>query len=705
MTRNDTLDTSSQPLINGDHAITTHDDDKFGYSPFAQVLADAICNTPSPAGVVMALNGPWGSGKSSLLNLVKCSLNEQKTDKPIVIEFNPWWFQGSDQLTGQLLNHFHNALVGESGALRDAGDMLAKYAGTISKAVTYTTNVPWLDKVLTPLLRLLARKPIDVPHMKAKIGQTLSKAERRVLILIDDLDRLTPSEVMEVFKTVKALGDFPNVLYLLSFDREVVAKSVESLILSDGHKYLEKIVQATFELPAIPQPQLNQYFTSELSKLLSNLGIQGRSPLYFHNVFFDGLEQYLQKPRDAIRIISVLQVTLPALIREVNWVDFIALEFLRIFEPTAYQIIRQNRKMFTGTLAMNDDLADTSAFHKDWLNEFPPERRVRLQSLMVRMFPRVDAAVNNRFSDAKSGFRDLNLYCDDFWPVYFSFGVPDAVLSRTEATQMLELIYDFEAFGKAWLELKKVRRIDGHSKARDMLDAIPRMINGLGSDSVSQLLRVILQTQESLLIPEDEAGAFNAPNHWRVTGTLHRLLEIVPFHGRADALRSAMIDAKEISAATSLLRLLRGDLPGGIDMDGVDSRKVKELQEQLSLRILSLSLSDLLVFDGQQLIIYTLADVLGEDRVRAHYQPILDYPQMLLKFLRGSTSRGSMSVDGDRVATSVLCIPSAALDKITDRSHAEKAVESLRSVPDISSEDIMLIDAYFAPDFSERTDE
>lgn len=229
----------AQSDLDADRAVLAPDDDAFGYYPFARSLAKAIRKTPSPIGVVMALNGPWGSGKSSLLNLIRYELTQSSDAPPLIVEFNPWWFNGRDQL--------------------------AKYAGAISKVVTYSTGISWLDKVLTPFLTMLGRKPMDVPKAKAKISKALAKADRRVLIVVDDIDRLTPPEMLEVFKVVKALDDFPNVLYLLSFDREVVAEAIGNAVNASGVAYLEKIVQAAFELPIISQAQLNTHFSQELN--------------------------------------------------------------------------------------------------------------------------------------------------------------------------------------------------------------------------------------------------------------------------------------------------------------------------------------------------------------------------------------------------------------------------------------------------------
>lgn len=697
-------DSPEQSPLNADRPVAAPDDDAFGYYPFAKSLAEAIRKTPSPAGVVMALNGPWGSGKSSLLNLIKYDLRQGVEDQPVIIEFNPWWFNGRDQLAGQLLTQFHKALIGESGALRDAGDMLADYASTISKAVTYSTSIPWLDTVLTPLLKLLGRKPVDVPKVKAKISKTLEKSDRRVLIIIDDIDRLTPAEMLEVFKVVKALGDFPNVLYLLSFDRDVVAEAIGGALSAGGLAYLEKIVQAAFELPAISQSQLNAHFSQELNKLLSAVPTPDAEPRYFQNIFFDGLEHYLQRPRDIVRVMNVLRVTFPAVAGEVNWVDFVALEFLRLFEPVAYQRIRNNSRMFTGSPSMEESLQQVATFHTAWLEQISESRRAGVRALMCRMFPRIDAAFNRQYYGGYDGYRQMKLNCDDFYPVYFGFGVPDSILSRAEADQLIGLAVNPDQFSEAWAELKSTRRQDGHSKARELLDFISRLAGDLGPERATSLLIAILNVSENLLVSDDEAGAFSMPNHWRVSATLRRLLEVIPTNEREAALRSAVMQARGVPAALQLLRQLRGDLPHGVQMEGLEPPIIEQLQQNVAEQATQMNVSDLLDFDGQQLLIYPLIDIVGELRVRELYQPILGDPTMLLRFLEASVSLGSAHVDGDRVSRRMLNVSSSALDPIVERARAVVLVEALRQDPDISRQQMEIIDAYFRQDFWDGDD-
>jgi predicted KAP-like P-loop ATPase len=82
-----------------------------------------------------------------------------------------------------------------------------------------------------------------------KISDRLRKASSKLLVIVVDIDRLSGDEVREVFRLIKSVADFPNVTYLLAFDREAVCRMHEPMQGGTGEEYLEKIVQVPFELP------------------------------------------------------------------------------------------------------------------------------------------------------------------------------------------------------------------------------------------------------------------------------------------------------------------------------------------------------------------------------------------------------------------------------------------------------------------------
>ena len=166
------------------------DEDEFGYSWFAERLANAVLSTPSPEGLVIGLNGSWGCGKSTILNFVKHNLSQALKEKSLVlIHFNPWWFSNCEQLATQFLLQFSNDVPTESEVLLNLGDSLAKYSKEISVTVAASTSSPWLSFPLKAGLKFLKRKEKTIPQRKAEISNALQAIGKKFLFVIDDVDR------------------------------------------------------------------------------------------------------------------------------------------------------------------------------------------------------------------------------------------------------------------------------------------------------------------------------------------------------------------------------------------------------------------------------------------------------------------------------------------------------------------------------------
>ena len=95
----------------------------------------------------------------------------------------------------------------------------------------------------------LIQQEETVEKLHAELSKALSDQKKRFLIVIDDIDRLSPDEALLIFRLVKSVGRLPNVIYLLVYDRDLAESIIAERYPSEGPHYLEKIVQAPFELP------------------------------------------------------------------------------------------------------------------------------------------------------------------------------------------------------------------------------------------------------------------------------------------------------------------------------------------------------------------------------------------------------------------------------------------------------------------------
>src|SRR5262249_91599 len=169
---------------------------------------------------------------------------------------------------------------------------------------------------VTKAVEVLLPDEEDIATQHQKIAELLEKADRRFLVVVDDIDRLAPEEAVQVFKLVKSVGQLPNVLYILVFDRELAEKVITEKYPSEGPHYLEKIIQAAFEVPEVSAEDLREALLAEMNATCTTK--DGEDPVRVGLV-----TPLLKSPRDLKRLIGMLQLTWPAVSEEVDRADFI----------------------------------------------------------------------------------------------------------------------------------------------------------------------------------------------------------------------------------------------------------------------------------------------------------------------------------------------------------------------------------------------
>jgi predicted KAP-like P-loop ATPase len=687
---------STQPL-GSDRPVTDPAEDAYGYAPFARRLARAVSETPSPEGLVIGIHGAWGTGKSALLNFVKHEITALAEEhRPIVIEFNPWWFEGQRNLAAQFLAQFSARLPQESVVLRQIGDVLAEYADAVGKILETTTQLPLVGK-LSFVLKLLKRKAKDVPTLKAEISKALRKSGQRFVFVVDDIDRLTPDEVREIFKVVKALADFPNVIYLLAFDRKTIVEALEAAHRTDGEAYLEKIVQAPFSLPAIDRTRLRTRLQEDLGRLVDRFPGKEIDRTHWANVYMDGLDPYIQKPRDIVRVLNALTVTYPAVAGEVDTVDFIAMEFLRLFDSSVYETIREHRELFTGH--SNDPYGSGrrdsgKAFHEAWLAQVPQERREHVRALVKRLFPRLQSIWGNMGygSAHESIWRNALRVCSpEIFDVYFQFGVADDGLSRREFDQLL-IAAQSSPGGAAQIlaAAAAVRRPNGTSKARDYLDRIRDCDKELTPPISNVLVGVLATTGDILLSAQDEhaQGLLTMPNRWRILGVINHLLKHATPAGRLE-LTSNLIARGSIALAGDSIETVdelraKPENAEGWALAEVGDELLAQLKRTWTQRLRALNQNELLATPELPFVLLRWIRWDDPQEVVPRVRPLFDsddtLPLILEKYLRF----GTRHVSGDASVTRVPLLNPKDFEPFVDIVALEPRVESMLKRTDLT---------------------
>ena len=205
-----------------DKPISTNADDLLDRSSFSGILANALVNLKSDDTFTVGLFGKWGTGKTSIVNMTLEEISQmqlQDDEKPIVIHFEPWHFTDSTQLLNQFLIRMANEFKSKGiETLDNIGKALEKYSGAFSIAEIIPTPLsPLATLAKTGLSNLGNEMQIkledkDILGQKEYVIKLLKQQKRRILVVIDDIDRLSNEQIRQVFQLVSSVAKFPNTI-------------------------------------------------------------------------------------------------------------------------------------------------------------------------------------------------------------------------------------------------------------------------------------------------------------------------------------------------------------------------------------------------------------------------------------------------------------------------------------------------------------
>jgi predicted KAP-like P-loop ATPase len=504
-------------MFTNDTPIAKPEDDHFGIDPFAQALAKAISTMSAPEGVVIGINGQWGWGKTSAINLILYHLRGAiESGKLKIVRFSPWWLSGTEAIAAAFLEDLLTAIGPSAGdtALKFFRKVAQRVSG-FSKVAEAAANValPGTGGLVGSgfqALEKIGEESIEAQHKK--VSELLANDAARYLVIIDDIDRLGPEEAIEVFKLVKSVGQLSNLIYLLAFDRQLAEKVVMDKFPSEGPRYLEKILQAAFEVPPASVQQLRSAFLAQVDETCPPK--EGEDQLRFMNVMLEGVTPLLKSPRDLNRLIGMLRVTWAAVADEVERADFVTMEALRLFMPELYRAIRANPDRLTGYMSIGMDriTGDFSTEYNDiFLATVPERERERVQRTLRRVFPKLEAIWANVYYQSDGSAQRFRRVCSaDHFNTYFRFAIGEDVLPASAITAFVARAGDKEFVQNTLHEALKVKLQSGHTRAFTYLEQIRAHADRVAKEHVTKFMNSLFEIGDDLDVQEDGGRGFSA---------------------------------------------------------------------------------------------------------------------------------------------------------------------------------------------------
>lgn len=492
-------------MFNTDKPINNIDEDKLGRSTFARQLATAIMNYKTIDNYAISLQGKWGCGKTSVLNMAieeikKLSEKMEEKDRIIIVQFNPWNFTDTNQLINQFFITLTNSLAfnNKEAKIKNVGAAIEKY----SYALEYSEYIPVVGKYLKLLPKISSAfgksmkdkadsKLNDVSYRKGEVEKALRDLDSRILVVIDDIDRLSNEQIRLIFQLVSAVAGLPNITYLLSFDKDIVARALGDVQHCDGGEYLEKIIQVPFDVPPLDISKLQNILFEKLNVLIEhNNGLEfdkGR----WSKVFNSCISPFMETLRDVNRYYNVLSFMYASVKVEVDFIDMAGISALRVFAPAIFEWIRANKFSLVGGYNGQGYVINELNKRKDEtlqnFKEIYPKNPISMLNAVASLFP---VFSNNILHPLELTTTDeihqaMRIASTDKFDLYFSLSLDNIKISRREVDDSLLNMEELKL--RAY-----IKSLDEREIFSDYLEEVKRNLSRIPEDRIELFLSVLV---------------------------------------------------------------------------------------------------------------------------------------------------------------------------------------------------------------------
>lgn len=497
-------------------------EDRLNRKGIAKTMATTLFDLKQTGTFTIGLLGKWGVGKTSLVNLVLSGLKEidnQKGSSTLIVRFEPWHFTDTTQLISQFLIQLASVFQRKKGQIiNKIGDALIKYSVAFDLAKNipfpYAETVGTIGKHAMSFIGKKIKNNIDQKNIikqKEYVVKLLEKEKRRVLVVIDDIDRLSNEQIREVFQLVSSVAKFPYVSYLLVFDKDVVIRALEKVQEGNGNDYLEKIIQIPIEIPPIKNSDLFELLFQELTKLSESFPNISVVKERWNIVFNDCISPFISTIRDVNRLLNLLQYKFYGIPSDVDFSDMVAISVTELFQPRIYKWIKQNKNVLVG---INTDL---DLFEK---KESPNTYREKYTTIIEKLlcdtnytqdkgdsvqktlkclatlFPPFAKKIGQYYSqiDSNESRKNNYIYNKDKFDRYFSVDIDDVGIKS--------VLVEKAIFTDSFSDLKQlISSANSNESIYELLEEIKARISDINSDRaaiISSALVVCLSNINSM---------------------------------------------------------------------------------------------------------------------------------------------------------------------------------------------------------------
>lgn len=560
-------------MFDADLPIDDPDKDKLSRAASCIALGDVLYDTRPAGSLTLGIFGPWGSGKTSVLSMIEHQLKTRNTTAGVkgvrIVHFNPWRISDEKQLFLSFFVALRAAVLGDSGWLRKiqlfferrlparddtsvasaekkVADALGKYALVTGVALGPAVwpiigSAFLLVRVILAWISGQKQMLGDVDALHDRVSALMAKLPYRVVVFIDDIDRLKAEDIRAMFQLVKSLADFDNISYVLALDWAVVDFSLGPIQGSRGSEYIAKVCQLTWDVPESASEDLNSLLAERISAILPTPTRAVRER--FEEIYLSAASGLVRTIRDVNRVVNTFLLRYPLLRDEVDAIDLLGLVILQVLSPQSYEYIKSHKEALSPSpwhlqvQRKADEAAakDMNEFD-DFLATLSSDLREPVRRTVYSLFPRFEGLYTKETYGATVLDRwsaERRVCADDRFSLYFRYTVGKTGVWQKEVTTFLADLSE----GKDVAAV--VRHFAGDGRDAALVEELRGRVTDISPDASRSLFLILMNLGDSL-------GRLVPPSRFLVTAQREALslcedlFVRVPPGDRADLLLDAV---------------------------------------------------------------------------------------------------------------------------------------------------------------------
>ena len=294
----------------------------------SQAIHKIVQTDTAVSSFTFGINAQWGAGKTTFMNMMKSSLIKEKDY--IIIDFNPWLYSKGNNLVSVFFEEL-------SKTLKEYDLSIAKNIIDYSKMLSaFNTNE---TKVISSLIDIMDSEE-SLQETKQKIVKAIYKIKKKIVVFIDDLDRLDDNELLEMFMLIRNTSDFPYMYFIAAYDKTYIIDCLKSKIKKKTASYVEKIFQVEFHLPPYSNEEIRQY----LYELINNYVIlKDNDRIELKQFILEdeqgiGIFKSITNLREVIRLVNSFSSSYSQLRDDIYVIDLLLYEFFKTKFSSVFEL-------------------------------------------------------------------------------------------------------------------------------------------------------------------------------------------------------------------------------------------------------------------------------------------------------------------------------------------------------------------------------